>query len=57
MRFERIDQILEMSVMLSVIPAECVQTWMRRSIAESSHRFKHIKVNPVPALEQKSGRF
>ena len=45
MRLERMDQIPEMCVMTRLIRAQCVQTLVRRNNEESSHRFKHIKVN------------
>jgi hypothetical protein len=57
MRLERMDQFPEMCVMARLIWSQCVQTWVRRSTVESSRDFKHIKVNPVPGLEQKIGRF
>jgi hypothetical protein len=47
------NQILAMCVMARLIWSQCVQTWMRRSTEESSRDPKHIKVNPVPAVEPK----
>jgi hypothetical protein len=51
------DQVLDMCVMTRLIWSQCVQTWVRRSTVESSRNLKHIKVNPVPAAEQKKSPF
>jgi hypothetical protein len=56
MRLARMDQILEVCVMMSLIWSQCVQTWVRRNTVESSRRIKHIKVNPVPVKKQKIRR-
>jgi hypothetical protein len=54
MRLARMDQILEMSVMMHLIWSQCVQTWVHRNTTESSPNFKHIKVNPVPGRDVKA---
>jgi hypothetical protein len=57
MRLARMDQILEMCVMMRLIRSQCVQTWVHRNTVESSRGLKHIKVNLVPGKERKSRDF
>src|SRR5882757_3108802 len=52
MRLRRMNKSSNVGDVGRLIRAQCVQNLMHRSNTESSKRFKHIKVNLVPALEQ-----